>query len=384
MEASLRIIKRGSPTYSEYIGLSNSGYYAPSKQNTFTLADNYSGFQKNQDRNLKGEPKLIKLSTNKNGFRTSIDLDKKCKLKSQKTILFLGDSYTFGVYLRDKDTYPSKFQYLSNKNKNCFKVINAGYANGHETDQIYSWLVQNIKKIKPDYIIYNIFGGNDILGINSNFWIKQNEQGLPTKWINKDIVVKNGFLRNKKSRPPLNLYYFPILRESKLLATLENKAKIIFTKANKKEYGFKSANFAHLYGIRDLTDIEAKEDIFFKLIKGMNDLSKKYESKLFTVYLPANFEVYPELLDKVIPARVNIDKSALPINYGSYLCESIKNKLNLNCLDITIAMKNFKDGYENSLDKNLLYPSHGEIHMSKSGADFTSQKVFEWFRENIN
>ena len=114
MEISLRSIKRGSPTYSEYVGLSNSGYYLPSKENTFKLIPNYKGSKKNQDWNLPGEPKSVEVSTDNRGFRSTIEMNEECKLNSFKTFLFLGDSYTFGVYLRDKDTYPSKFQYQSN------------------------------------------------------------------------------------------------------------------------------------------------------------------------------------------------------------------------------------------------------------------------------
>jgi len=49
MEISLRMIKMGSPTYSEYVGLSSSGYYQPSKENTFKLIPNYKGTEKNQE-----------------------------------------------------------------------------------------------------------------------------------------------------------------------------------------------------------------------------------------------------------------------------------------------------------------------------------------------
>ena len=385
MEISLRIIKRGSPTYSEYVGLSNSGYYLPSKENTFKLIPNYKGSEKNQDWNLAGEPKSVKVSTDNRGFRSTIEMNEECKLNSFKTFLFLGDSYTFGVYLRDKDTYPSKFQYQSNNENKCFKVINAGYTNGHETDQIYSWLTQNIKEIKPDYIIYNVFAGNDILSINPKFWTKKNNKGLPINWQNNNIKVQRGFLRNKNSKPPLKFYYIPILRESKLLVNLENQFNILFTRlVRKKESGFNSAGFAHLYGIRNLTNINEKEEIFFKLIKGMDQLSQENKSKFFTVYMPANFEVYPQLFKKVAPTSTHIKDSMLPTNYGNYLCNIIQNDMNINCLNITNEMINSKGIKSQTLNKNFLYPSHGEIHMSKSGADFTARSVYNWLIKNTD
>ena len=36
-----------------------------------------------------------------------------------------------------------------------------------------------------------------------------------------------------------------------------------------------------------------------------------------------------------------------------------------------------KSLFKKTLEKNLFYPPH-EIHMSKSGTEFTAKKVFNW------
>ena len=41
---------------------------------------------------------------------------------NSKKVLLLGDSYTFGVYLRDSDTVASSLQNVANKSQKCISV----------------------------------------------------------------------------------------------------------------------------------------------------------------------------------------------------------------------------------------------------------------------
>jgi hypothetical protein len=177
LELGLRLIGKRAPTYSEYKSQAASGYYATSKSNTFTLKKNYSRIQKNQNRNLKNEPETIALQTDGLGFRRTISFPKSCK--SLDTVLMLGDSYAFGIYIRDQDTIPSVKQRLANISGKRLRVINAGYANGHEADQVHAWLYQNIDLIKPKLVIYNFYAGNDIRGIDKSSWKDLTPKGLP-------------------------------------------------------------------------------------------------------------------------------------------------------------------------------------------------------------
>ena len=385
----IRNIKKGSPSYSEYLGLSNNGYYTESDKNGFSLIPNFKGTQINQDRNLFEEPKVIPININSEGFRVTRSPLADCNLETIKKILFLGDSFTFGVYLRDYDTYPSRFQYLFNSKGQCVQIINAGFANGFEADQIHSWLYQNIEKYNPSIIIYNIFGGNDILGINKDLWVNFDENGMPIEWKNKNLYVKNGILRSKNKKAPLTIYYLPILRQSKFLATFESKFRryVLNKFILKKERGLTFNSFAHLYGIRDRSDIENKEFLFIKIVDSMNKIIQKNGGKFYTVYLPANFEVYPKLLNYVSSGSTFIKSKDKSGNYGSYLCDHIKNKVKVNCLDITNRMndyiKNSMLPQNKLIRKNIFFPRNGEIHMSKNGADFTAKEVFTWISDQI-
>ena len=390
-EFSIRLFfpDRGPRTYSQTIALANSGYYQKDEMNGFTLKKNYTGFHGNQDRNLESEPDLIKISTDTFGFRTNpFKKNKRCFDKEIKKVLLLGDSYTFGVYLRDKDTYPSQLQDLSNKNNFCLQVINAGYANGHETDQIYSWLFQNISSLKPDIIIYNIYATNDITNIEKKYWTKKSPvTSLPIQWKNPNLLISDGHIYQNGVKPPYFIYNFIILRESKLLVLFERVFRSVYKNLLAKfigvEIGFSSNNLHHLYGKKDRnTDFALKEKIFLQLVDGMKELALSNNSKFFTVYMPANFEVYPSLIEKVLPDSIYYNKKSRPSGYGIHLCGKLV-RLDTKCLDITTKMKdnikNLKLSTVSLLTNNHHYPNHGEIHMSKSGAKFTAYEVFDFY-----
>lgn len=382
-EATVRLMHRGSPSYSEYTGQAGDGYYASSKTNTFTLKKSFSGWHQNQDRYLDNEPFRVPVNTDAQGFRLTIKPNKQCS--NHKKLLILGDSYTFGYSLRDEDTVASAIQKLANTSNKCIVVINAGYADGYETDQIHSWLYQNIARIKPDYVLYNVFSGNDIHGIDQTAWKDLTSNGLPRQWISPSIYVENGFIKETHGTPPLYLYYVPLVRESKTLATVESMLRILVRKFGiDLRAGFQEDLLGHMYG--DYSDkFISKERIFLKLIESMNNLAIANNAKFYISYMPANFEVYPELVEKILPGSRRYNRNATPTNYGSRLCDLV-SAIGIQCLNLTtsmqkdIANKNIK--HAQLLKENYFYPVHGEIHMSKSGASFSGEQIYNRFFNN--
>ena len=85
-ELTLRILKRGRLSYSEYFTLMNNGHYAPSKNNGIKLISNYKGIQSNQDRNLNGEEEFVSVTTNADGSEQHDS--EKCKSKIKKLSFF--------------------------------------------------------------------------------------------------------------------------------------------------------------------------------------------------------------------------------------------------------------------------------------------------------
>jgi hypothetical protein len=267
LEVGLRVSGRGDPSYSDYINKAANGYYAQDTENIFHLLAGFRGTQDNNDRSLPGEPSRVSLTTDKREYRTTVSQRNHLgslqgEARSSKEVLFLGDSYTFGLYLRDEHAIPSFYKQHADRVGVRLDVINAGYADGHETDQIYAWLYQHVLALKPDIIVYCFFAGNDILGIDPKSWRETSPEGLPTKWINSDLTVRKGILKSKAIRAPLYIYNVPILRESKLLATIEAKARFLrssLLSADRK--GPSNWAFSHMYGVKT-RDYLVKGDIF--------------------------------------------------------------------------------------------------------------------------
>ena len=185
-EGLLRVFKP-QPTYSKLLSQLGS-YYDASDYNTFQLKKNYVGTQPS----METPGLMVSVTTNSDRFRGA-ELD-----RSKRKILVLGDSYTFGLYVDDKETYPSVLGDLIGKQMPDYQVINAGYTDGHETDQQYVWLKHNIAKLHPKIVILGVFLGNDILGIKPGAWGDVGDDGLPNKWLDTDLYVASyGVIRNK-------------------------------------------------------------------------------------------------------------------------------------------------------------------------------------------
>ena len=99
--------------------------------------------------------------TNRQGFRNIYDLEEKGKQR----ILILGDSFTFGPYLPNHDTYPALFEQINND----IEVINAGVAGYTITDEA-SLFVEKAQFVAPDITILQVLD-NDLYGM---FYFKKN------------------------------------------------------------------------------------------------------------------------------------------------------------------------------------------------------------------
>ncbi len=97
------------------------------------------------------------ISINKLGFR-----DKNSIIESKKErIIFLGDSYTFGIETSESDTFPRYFERVLNKNKfQNYEIINFGMGS-YGTDQEYIILKDIALKYKPKIVVVTV-APNDI------------------------------------------------------------------------------------------------------------------------------------------------------------------------------------------------------------------------------
>jgi hypothetical protein len=150
-------------------------------------------------------------------------------------VLVLGDSYTFGVLVDDAHTYCAQLERLFAGHQPAVEVLNAGYANGWETDEQYNWLQHRGLEFEPDVIVLGFFTGNDIMNLDPALWVERDQRGLPTKIVDPTIWVDNmGRLRStRKDEKTVGdewIYRVPVLRESHALVLLETRLESLFAK----------------------------------------------------------------------------------------------------------------------------------------------------------
>lgn len=86
------------------------------------------------------------------GFRS----DPTGSLRADKTIVVIGDSYVYGTYAADDETFPYQLERILRSRGNNANVVNAGIP-GYGTDQEYLYLTQYVLgRVHPDLVIWTI------------------------------------------------------------------------------------------------------------------------------------------------------------------------------------------------------------------------------------
>ncbi len=146
----------------------------------------------------------FKVTIDEKGFRKTENV------KSDKVILILGDSFTFGEGVNDEET----FAYLLEKRLGgTYDVINAGYAAGRSIDTYYVFLKKYLKTIKPSIVVVNFYN-NDFKDVQAHTWHGRDENSMPEKITDeKRIMIKGGVLYTPRK---IN-HYLPLKLMAKIL-----------------------------------------------------------------------------------------------------------------------------------------------------------------------
>ncbi len=126
--------------------------------------------------------------TNSQGFRNIHEL----KVKKRQRILILGDSFTFGPYLPNHDTYPALLAQINPK----IDVVNAGIC-GYTIIDETSLFVERAQFIAPDVTILQVLD-NDIYGLfcfKKNKFSRKRETYFPTS-LEESFLQKTAALNN--------------------------------------------------------------------------------------------------------------------------------------------------------------------------------------------
>lgn len=352
-------------TYS-YIMDNVGSFYTDGEFIPFTLKANYSGAYPSQE--YPGE--RVTISTNSLGLRSDeITLEKPAGVTR---ILMLGDSYTFGHYVNDNETYPAVLQRLLREQGKNVEVINAGYADGFETDQIYVWLLNQGLLFQPDIIVYGFFIGNDISGIKKETWADLDEYGLPTRIVNKDLYIDDfGTIRLKTIDYGLTagtqaVYRIPLLRESHLAILINRTLVKLFSSDSSDDSSQAWGENPFPYILRaesDLDWMQEREADFKELVKGMERLANENDAEFLVTMIPVNFQVEPDFLTHVVGTGFSIQRDLFDE------MEPWIEEEGIPYINILKAMQAEPGHY---------YPDNYEVHFNPQGNEFTAVQIAQF------
>jgi len=258
---------------------------------------------------------------------------------SSKRVVILGDSYTFGWGVNEKNTYPYQLQQQLNKNNISLDVINSGYHAGYSPDSYYAALVEEYDYLKPDFIIVALCMNNDITDIGSNHWDEVDKMGFPTKisTVRNYMDFDGNSLLLKKKNFPLWIFNIPILRESRFFVALN----LLYYKlsGNKKYRIFDQQNRIINHELR-----------FKKSLKGIKIFAEERNINLLYMVIPTYFKW----------RRKGIQDADIAVDY-------IKNQLFSKYIDL-------RKVYEKEEDQEKLFiPNDG--HFSEYGNKRISEEL---------
>jgi len=356
---------------------SAGNFFAPSSFNPFTLKRNYRGSQHSQDFLARN----VRITTNELGLRGREIQE--TELEGQTTrVLVLGDSYTFGVYVDDDETYCAVLEaQLRDLGKQAL-VLNAGYTSGFETDEQYCWLANTGLLLTPNVAVLGVFAGNDIMNLRPELWAKKDNRGLPILIKNPALSVdREGFLRSTvadyKTAGTAFVYKLPLIRESHLAIFIDKfryDLRGLFSSRHLSDGGgYLLNNYPHLFKSYD-ERFDAKERVFLQIIKGMDELVREHGARLLLVLIPFNFEVDPELMEKVF------GQDQLRRN-GPWVVRDYYAKLGTKLQELKIPHINILREMR-SQPMTKYYPKLGEVHLNARGHLFVATKIREFLLKN--
>lgn len=363
-EAYLRIW-RPQPVYSVLLQLTGE-QYQPDETIPFTLKPNYVARSFSQE--YPGE--LVTHSINQWGLRgPDFPLAKQA---DEFRILILGDSYTFGVYVENEETYPAFLETILQEIGYKVRVLNAGYADGWAPDEHYAWLRHRGFKFKPDLVIYGFFIGNDVSDICHHCWTKLDEYNLPLKITNGSIWIdKLGRIRSHQA-PHLTvgsdlIYRVPFLRESHLAVYLARLIESILKSyfptrtSGKSGQSYGEDYFSLIFDQKSPTRTTlTNERLFRTLVSNMAAVCNTHNAAFALLMIPVNFQLNPNFTSQYFGHRLEPQRDFF-MELEPWLREEHIPHLNL-----LRAMQATPGNY---------FPANGEVHFNPKGHEFAANQL---------
>ncbi len=362
---------RPQGTYSRLLSTTGE-YYTDGEFIPFTLKKDYVA----PAPSMEFPGKKVTYSINSLGLRgpeTTVE-----KPPGSRRILFLGDSYTFGIFCADDEVYPRALERLYARQTPQVEVLNAGYADGWSPDDHYAWLLKRGLSFRPDLVVYGFFIGNDIDDINTNYWVNLDQRGLPTRMVNPNIYVDyfgriRSRRRDSKTVGTEIIFKVPLLRESHFFVLLNHvllrrwPSSRFLLQSNPKTDG--AADYVWPLAVDQVLSPQPSETmtrqlaIFFKLVQGMQEAAREAGADFLLLMIPINFQVEPDVFLKVLTGGDNFQVRRDPFKE----MEPKLEELGIPYLNLLEAMKLHPE--------QKFYPRNGEVHFNPNGHRFAAEML---------
>lgn len=307
-------------------------------------------------------PKII---INSNGLRDK-EITKIPESKKQR-ILMLGDSFTFGMGVKQSETMPAYLQkFFGNK---YTEVINAGVI-GQSIDDAYMYLREEGYKLEPQVVIFNTFVGNDITELRRHQEIFD-ESGEIVKISDTELTVdNNNQLRPIEEKKP----------ESYFLYWLNEKIQIIKLKFGYKKLDSPSPSLTwpvFLEKNHSASDPNILEywDRYAEYLRNFQELSSRLGVKFVLNIIPMDVQVSKNYWKKY--PGMPFDEQAYEAKIPQTKLNNLSESLNINSIDLLAVLK------AEEKEKNISMYFDSDPHFSKEGNRFAAAYLWRYLIDEI-
>ncbi len=145
--------------------------------------------------------------------------------KTNQRFLMLGDSFTFGMGVDQDKTFSVRVQEgFGTKKQN---IINAGVI-GQTIDDAFMYLKYQGMSLKPDFVIYNFFVGNDVTELKRHKWKEDEAGNIVNVQDNELYVDKENRLRLKGKSSPKSFFLFWLKQKLEIIKQKYSPSEEIF------------------------------------------------------------------------------------------------------------------------------------------------------------
>ena len=293
----------------------------------------------------KHEPtkKNFKVYTDENGYRY---LGSKKDNDEKKTIVFLGDSHTYGLGLEYKDTFTGKFE----KNVNDYKILNFGVPSYSPT--VYNYQLKKIKEqINNVNKIVLLLDISDLLqeSFRWEYDIRNNRPNLITEIPKKKEKKNSGWVKFKREN--FKGYRLLTFHTREFFRSIKNRPE------NKKQEIIKTH-----WGEFTYTDKKNLRKEYWQPLN-FDEALEKMNNNLYEISA-LSAKMKSELYIVIFPWAETLQYGQSAFNWENYMIQTCDD---INCTKLINLFPKFRELKSSSINwRKELYLTD-DIHLNEKG-----------------